>query len=647
MKHHLNIAIMASLAFPLSVQAQQQAIDISIDNIYITQSTQNYEKSVQLVPDRRGLLRVFVKSNLADNTARPPVRVWFYYNGVLDDSKTRTIWPNLEMTGLPTTIQAVDPDQSYNLAVPASWVRAGLQIVARVDPEDTLNAADSAYDVTDESHLVWPRDDYPDATKWPRDSLGHVSEKIASITNFRVVLVPVSTPQGGSLPPTWRPPSGYVVPVEWVRRSTPPYYTIPASWVPPPEWIPPPGWIPPQAQRVGDVTAANTNTYTNHLRDLHPVPEALNVSVHSNYYTATNPSAGYDATWTALRAEMNALRLAERSLAHYYAVFKPSYSSGGTGIADIGGYAAVGVDWTGQILGNPNGVSQRSGTFAHEVGHNFGLSHSPCGGAAGPDPNYPYPGGRISVIGYNAWQNAWHLPDETDVMGYCGYDWISDYQYKRALNWRATGSVNDAAVSAAGKQEEALLIWGYTDGDAVILEPTLYVVGAATPEDLESDYSVELLDDKHGKKIHHFRMMPGDHNSGQAFAFLVPTGRSAAARNLAESISASGGGATGVNEVRILKKGKVVAHRKSIAAVTSPTQSRLAKSTKLTRKAGSVQLSWDKSLYPAAMVRNADTDEVIGIFRNGNISLDAKTLRKAKIQFSDGVQVMDQQVDVE
>ncbi len=43
------------------------------------------------------------------------------------------------------------------------------------------------------------------------------------------------------------------------------------------------------------------------------------------------------------------------------------------------------------------GVDEEGSTLAHEVGHNFGLPHAPCGDVADPDPNYPYSGASIGT----------------------------------------------------------------------------------------------------------------------------------------------------------------------------------------------------------------------------------------------------------
>jgi Peptidase M66 len=96
-------------------------------------------------------------------------------------------------------------------------------------------------------------------------------------------------------------------------------------------------------------------------------------------------------------------------------VLGASYT-GTTPMAGVG----VGVSYTGD---------QAALTFAHELGHVYGRSHTPCGVAG--DPNYPYSGGRIGDWGYDVATKALFDPnDYADFMGYCAPVWVSDFTYE-------------------------------------------------------------------------------------------------------------------------------------------------------------------------------------------------------------------------
>jgi len=95
--------------------------------------------------------------------------------------------------------------------------------------------------------------------------------------------------------------------------------------------------------------------------------------------------------------------------------------------------ASVGIGFVGQDSAN---------TMAHEVGHAHGRDHSPCGGAQGTDPDYPYPGATIGVWGYNIFTKAFISPTKGhDIMGYCPNEWVSDYTYAALFDRIATISI--------------------------------------------------------------------------------------------------------------------------------------------------------------------------------------------------------------
>jgi len=108
-------------------------------------------------------------------------------------------------------------------------------------------------------------------------------------------------------------------------------------------------------------------------------------------------------------------------------------------------------------------------TIAHEFGHNFSLNHSPCGNPGGVDPHYPYVGGVIGAWGYDFRDGSLVDPGRyTDLMTYCrDFDWISDYSFAKAADYR-TETQAAAAARAAGR---VLVVRGRTAGGELRLEP--------------------------------------------------------------------------------------------------------------------------------------------------------------------------------
>ena len=120
--------------------------------------------------------------------------------------------------------------------------------------------------------------------------------------------------------------------------------------------------------------------------------------------------------WVNLLYELSNLRSADQSDRTYYGVLPGPISAGIGGIGFIGYPVAHGLE--------------DDHIVAHELGHTLSLNHAPCGGASGSDPNYPYAGGSIGTWGYDIVSGDLVDPDTyTDLMSYCGPNWISDYNY--------------------------------------------------------------------------------------------------------------------------------------------------------------------------------------------------------------------------
>ena len=115
------------------------SLNLRIDGLYLTQSTQAYTNTVPLVAGRNGYLRVFVLAN-EPNAASPAVRVRFFRGGTV----TRTLNIPASNAATVTSVQEGELALSWNIPVPGSVIETGLSILAEVDPDNGIAESDDA-----------------------------------------------------------------------------------------------------------------------------------------------------------------------------------------------------------------------------------------------------------------------------------------------------------------------------------------------------------------------------------------------------------------------------------------------------------------------------------------------------------------------
>ena len=240
---------------------------------------------------------------------------------------------------------------------------------------------------------------------------------------------------------------------------------------------------------------------------------AIEVEGHEGYTTSLDLRSF--GNWSRWLAEIRVLYEEEGRRGYYYGVVASSATFSRAGIANIGYPVSVGVDV--------------DFVQTHEVGHTMNLYHAPCGGAGGPDRNYPYDGGSIGVWGYDIAGGRLLDPElYRDVMGYCFQNiWISDYQFDRALTHRldGDGGVDHGAGQAAFRDPdrgEVLVVWGGVRNGRVELDPSFVLEGPTVLPAADGPYRVEGLDaaGETGFSLS-FSPTPLEHGGGD-FVFFLP-----------------------------------------------------------------------------------------------------------------------------
>ena len=244
-----------------------------------------------------------------------------------------------------------------------------------------------------------------------------------------------------------------------------------------------------------------------YARNVLPVSE-IEVEVHDTLWT--NADLGTEEGWMQWINEIQALNLQEGRRGYYYGAV-------GSTASGIYGFAKFGLPWS-------VGLSD-SRIFTHEVGHNMDLAHSDCGGAGGPDPDYPYGEGSIGIWGYDFEAGALVDPAEhKDFMSYCDPAWVSDYHFARALDHRLNGDAGVDPNGGSGAQRATMLVvWGSVLDGRAKLDPAFLIEGPAELPEADGPYRVVGLGaDAETRFSLSFAPTPLDHGGGSTFVYFVP-----------------------------------------------------------------------------------------------------------------------------
>ncbi len=369
---------------------------------------------------------------------------------------------------------------------------------------------------------------------------------------------------------------------------------------------------------TGDVTAANKDQFVATLKKAMPV-QAVNVTLRVTPYSSSVDSlpSGGSSEWSTVLNEIRTLQVVDGTGKYFYGVVKTTYGSGIAGIGYVPGKSAVGWDRM------PSG----DGVLAHEVGHNLSLLHAPCGHPGGEDPAFPYPDGSIGVWGLDVGSLTLKSPSSVDLMGYCnGINWISDYHYQKALDYRQSLMGSTVAGAQAG-----LLVWGRIVNGVVTLEPAFEIAAPVQLPEQRGAYVLEGLDDR-GRILFSYQF-EGEPVADQVveqrqFAFVIPFGASRSDRLARLRVRGGGRDAELSSMAAMSAQGRGVTFLRQL----QPMPDRQARVV-----SGGVRLTWNAAAYPMALVRDVATGDILSFARRGSAVLGGAGGRTLDITWSDGV----------
>jgi hypothetical protein len=354
---------------------------------------------------------------------------------------------------------------------------------------------------------------------------------------------------------------------------------------------------------------------------MHPI-DTYNTVIHAPYTTTTLDTLQADngnGAWVTILEQIDMMQATEGSSRYYYGVAKVSYTSGVAGVAFVNTplqphRAALGWDYL------PSG----SIVAAHELGHNWGRNHAPCGGPSGLDPNYPRADGTTGSYGYSMFSGNVEPPSSTDIMGYCDLKWISEYNYSAVLNYLSPvgpmvqGSAGSTAV------QPCLLVWGHIRNGELVLEPAFQVNTRPSLPTQAGPYSLEGRASD-GSPVFSLSFAPSEiadaPGDQQNFVFAVPLPAARASRLASLHLSGNG-------------RPAILAATTAVTGAQAATQSETVEVRRV--GAGRVSLRWDARAHPMVMVRDPETGEVLSLARGGDAELS--TLKgQVDLVMSDGV----------
>jgi len=364
---------------------------------------------------------------------------------------------------------------------------------------------------------------------------------------------------------------------------------------------------------AGNVSTSNTENFLGDARRMLPLRD-VDVQLHAPYTTSDSlelTSSDANSEWLHVLSEIDALRVAESSVRHYFGVVKVSYTSGIAGYGYIGGQAVVAWDYM------PSGRT----VAAHELTHNFGRLHAPCGGVADRDPNFPNSDGSIGVFGYDLSTSTLRLPSSPDLMGYCSNPWISDYNYVGVMNFRGSSSTETSAARAVAP---SLLVWGRVDRGELVLEPAFSVVTRSLLPSELGPYRIEGTA-RDGRRLFSYafageQLADTKDPTARHFAFAIPMDE--ATQGELASIRLSGPGASPTVMQASLSPGGVAAAINAVDATGTAS--------------GTVRVQWGTTGARMALIRDGRTGEILSFARGGNAQIRTGAA-DLEVTLSDGV----------
>jgi hypothetical protein len=381
-------------------------------------------------------------------------------------------------------------------------------------------------------------------------------------------------------------------------------------------------------ETTGAITTDNVETFLTATRQWIPSSSVV-ATVRPPYTTTHDLSVG--ANWSKLLQDLQAIRTAEGARDEYYHGIIGNFSGIPYGGLAYRPFAASSTARSGLSYDRMPASPQ---TIAHELGHNLGRMHAPCGNPANIDPWYPHPNASLGSAGYDIVSGGLRHPTQhRDYMSYCSPRWTSDYTYDGIVEWRRNDPravfEDGSTLSASAPTESGLLVWGHIDGHGgVTLNPAFTLT--ATP----------VLPQKTGPNT--LRALAADGSELFRLSFEgvpVEDGHDPDERHFAWFVPLAANRIADIARLELTTPAASAFHVSAPEPDAATIDAAALDAVRVDRAAsGRVRVRWNAQRYPMALIRDSATGHILSLARHGDVSLAALGVDPAQVEvlLSDG-----------